>query len=120
MEEGETCVFADAFSGLGVYEIPGEAHVAVGHVVEAVEEPGEVVEADVAVTVSVCGVDLFVFGLVAGRHVPVEAVAQAGGVVVVFDGFELGLRAGEGAIGLDEMRFGFGDEPVGEDFWDVY
>ena len=55
--------------------------------------------------VAVRSVDFFVFGFVGGGHVPVEAVAQAGGVVVIFDGFEGGLGAGERAVCLDEMGF---------------
>lgn len=63
--------------------------------------------------VSVRGVDFFVFCFVGRGHVPVEAIFKGGIVVVVFNVLELGLPAGQRAICLDEVGFGFGYEPVG-------
>jgi len=65
------------------------------------------VECDVAVPIAVRGPNLFVFAFVGGRHVPVEAVAEAGGVVVVVFvwSLKLGRCAAEGGGGGDEVLF---------------
>ena len=81
-------------------------------------------------TVLVRAVDGGVFGYLAGGHVPVESGFQArggregvGGVGVVVEvgggGGKGGGGAGEGAVSLDEVGFGFGDEPVGQGGGDV-
>ena len=117
VEEGETGVFAHACAGLGIDEVPGKADVRVRDVVETVEQAGEGLEGDVAVRVAVGRIDLLVLGLVGRRHVPVEAIAQAGRVVVVFDRLEGGLGARQSAVCLDQVGFGLGDEPVGQGPW---
>lgn len=64
-------------------------------------------------------VDLLVLGLVGWAHVPVEAVLQAGRVILVLDLLELHRLARERPVRLHEMRLGLGDEPVGQGGWYV-
>lgn len=80
---------------------------------------GGVPTRDLAAHVPILLVDGLVLGFVGGAHVPVEAVLESGRVVVVLDLFKLYRLARDCAGGLDEMCFGFGDEPVGEGCWDV-
>ena len=74
---------------------------------------------DLAAHVPILLVDGLVLGLVGGAHVPVESILESGRVVIVLDLLKLYRLPGDGAGGLDEMCFGFGDEPVGEGCWDV-
>ena len=74
---------------------------------------------DLAAHVPILLIDGLILGLVGGAHVPVEAVLESGRVVVVLDLFKLYRLSSYCAGGLDEMCFGFGDEPVGEGGWDV-
>ena len=72
-------------------------------------------EGEIAAGVAICSVDFFVFASVSRSHIPVEAIFEPGGIVVVGGGGDRGkrgLRAAEGAGGLDEVGFRFGNEPV--------
>lgn len=65
-------------------------------------------------------VDLLIFGLVFRLHVPVKAVLESGGlVVVILNLFELGLIAANGPCRLDKMCLGLGDQPVGQSLGNV-
>ena len=81
--------------------------VCVGHVEGGVQGL-KVSEGEIAAGVAICSVDFFVFTSVSGSHVPIEAIFEAMGVVVVGgggDGGKGGLRTAEGAGGLDEVGF---------------
>ena len=64
--------------------------------------------------VFVCGVDFFVFGFIAWAHVPIKAIFEARGFIIVIYALELSCAACEGAVCLNKVGFGFGDEPVRE------
>lgn len=55
---------------------------------------------------------MIVLGLVGRLHVPVESVLEPEVVRVVFYLLKLGRLAGDGSVGLHEMGFRFGHEPV--------
>lgn len=114
MQERQARVLPDALPRFRVHQVPRAADVRVGNVVEAGEEALERLEGHGAVRIAVRRVDLLVLGFVRRRYVPVEAVAQAGRVVVIFDPLECGLPAGERAGRLHEVGFGLWDQPVGQ------
>lgn len=129
VQEGEGGGFGDGGRAGRVDQVPGGPEIGVGHV-ERVVQRGQRREVEAAVPVLVRAVDGVVFGLVRRAHVPVEAGFEAQRLVVVVvvvevvpggigGGGEGGVGAGEGAGGLDEVGFGFGDEPVGEGGGDV-
>lgn len=56
-------------------------------------------------------VKILVFGLVLRTHIPVEAIFQPGGIILIFYPFEL-LRTTESTSRVDKMSLGFRDKPV--------
>ena len=54
-----------------------------------------------------------VLGLVLGLHIPVEAIHQARLVKVILDPLKL-LLPRKSALGVDQVVFGLGHEPVGQ------
>lgn len=65
-------------------------------------------------------VDLLILGLVFRLHIPVKAVLEASGlVVIILNLFEMGLVATNGTCRLDKMSLGLGDQPVRQSLGDV-
>ena len=64
-------------------------------------------------------IDLFVLGSVGGLHVPIEPILQTEGIVLILYPLELFLAATQRPRRVDEVRLGFGDEPVGQGGRDV-
>ena len=65
------------------------------------------------------GIDLLVLGLVLRFHIPVEPVLQPQRFVFILYPLELFRAVAQCPGGVNQVRFGLRDEPVGQDIWDL-
>lgn len=64
--------------------------------------------------VLVRAIDLLVLRLIRWIHVPVKPILQPKRLIFIFYALKLLLATAQRTGCMDEMRFGFGDEPIGQ------